>query len=108
MDDRTKQIFAFSIFGAALFSSACGFSQPTRFQMSFLPSAPHPLAPDSETLPAAPAVQPNLYLQQAPPFLLASAQLPPRKTSGDAIVMRAEQAFQRGKRFYQANDIPGD
>src|SRR4051812_42620376 len=74
--------------------------------MSFLPSAPHPTATDAETLVPAPAVQPNIYLQQAPAFLLASAQLPARRTTGDAIVMRAEQTFQLGKRAYQANDIP--
>jgi membrane-bound lytic murein transglycosylase D len=76
--------------------------------MSFLPSAPHPAAADADTLPPAPAVQPNLFLQQPPAFILASSQqLPPRKTSGDALVMRAEKTFQEGKRFYQANDIAG-
>jgi membrane-bound lytic murein transglycosylase D len=75
--------------------------------MSFLPSAPHPAAAEADTLPPAPAVQPNVFLQQPPAFILASSQLlPPRKTSGDALVMRAEKAFQLGKRSYQSNDIP--
>jgi membrane-bound lytic murein transglycosylase D len=75
--------------------------------MSFLPSAPSPSAAEDDSLPPAPAVQPNLYLQEAPAFLIASSQLPPRQTTGDALLLRAEQTFQRGKRSYQANDIPG-
>src|SRR5262249_668879 len=58
--------------------------------------------------PPAPTVEPNKYLEQAPPaFFLASAQILPRKTTGDAIVLRAEQTFQHGKRNYQSNDLAG-
>ncbi len=106
MDDRTKTFYSFILLAAALSTAGCAYNQQTRFQMSFLPSAPRPAASDDETLPPAPAVQPNLYLQQPPAFILASTTLPPRKTAGDALVMRAEQTFQQGKRFYQSNDIP--
>jgi hypothetical protein len=101
MDDRTKTFYSFILLAAVLTSAACGYNQQTRFQMSFLPTAPHPPSSEAGTLPPAPAVQPNLYLQQPPAFILASSQLPPRKTAGDALVMRAEQTFQQGKRFYQ-------
>lgn len=107
MDDRTKTFCSFILLGVAATTGGCGYNQQTRFQMSFLPSAPHAAATEAETLPPAPAVQPNLYLQQTPAFLLASAQLPPRKTTGDVLMMRAEQTFQRGRKFYQSNDIPG-
>ena len=106
MDDRTKTFYSFLIAGVAVSTAACGFTQQTKFQMSFLPSAPHAVDSDAETLPPPPAVQPNIYIQQTPSFLLAGSQLPARKTTGDALVMRAEQTFQQGKRFYQANDIP--
>src|SRR4051794_15691782 len=106
MDDRTKTFYSFLIAGVAVSTAACGFTQQTKFQMSFLPSAPHAVDSDVETLPPPPAVQSNIYLQQTPAFFLASSQLPARKTTGDALVMRAEQTFQQGKRFYQANDIP--
>jgi membrane-bound lytic murein transglycosylase D len=107
MDDRTKTFYSFLLAAAAVCTSACGFNQQTRFQMSFLPSAPHPSSGESDSLPSAPpAVEPNAYLQQTPAFLLPSSQLPPRKTSGDSLVMRAEQTFQSGKRYYQSNDIP--
>src|SRR4051794_14585144 len=106
MDDRTKTFYSFLIAGVAVSTAACGFTQQTKFQMSFLPSAPHAVDSDVETLPPPPAVQSNIYLQQTPAFFLASSQLPARKTTGDALVMRAEQTFQQGKRFYQSNDIP--
>lgn len=106
MDDRTKTFFSFIVLAAVVATSACGYSQHSRFQMSFLPAAPQPTSPEAETLPAPPSVQPNLFLQQPPAFILASTQLPPRKTAGDALVMRAEQTFQQGKRSYQSNNIP--
>jgi membrane-bound lytic murein transglycosylase D len=108
MDDRTKTFGSFFVIAAAVTTAGCGFNQQNRFQMSFLPSVPHATVADSETLPPAPAVQPNKYLEQAPPaFLLASAQALPRKTRGDALVLRAEQTFQHGKRYYQSNDFAG-
>jgi membrane-bound lytic murein transglycosylase D len=106
MNDRTKTSYFLILLAAVAFSTACGSNQQTRFQMSFLPSAPHPAVGGAESLPPAPAVQPNLFLQQPPNFILASAQLPARKTAGDALVMRAEQTFQQGKRSYQSNHIP--
>jgi membrane-bound lytic murein transglycosylase D len=45
--------------------------------------------------------------QNAPALLIASAEALPRKTAGDALVLKAEQTFQHGKRFYQSNDISG-
>jgi membrane-bound lytic murein transglycosylase D len=108
MDDRTKTFGSFFVIAAAVTAVGCGFNQQNRFQTSFLPSVPHATVADPESLPPAPVVQPNKYLEQAPPaFLLATAQILPRKTSGDALVMRAEQTFQHGKRFYQANDFAG-
>ncbi len=107
MDDRTKTFGSFFLIAAAVTTAGCAFNpQQNRFQMSFLPSVPHTTAVEAESLPPAPPVQPNIYLQQAPPaFLLASAQLLPRKTTGDALMLRADQTFQHGKRFYQANDF---
>jgi membrane-bound lytic murein transglycosylase D len=105
MEVRTQTFYSVILLAAV--SVGCGYNQQTRFQMSFLPSAPHPNAVEADTLPPAPAVQPNLFLQQPPAFILASSQqMPSRRTSGDALVMRAERTFQEGKRFYQSNDIP--
>jgi membrane-bound lytic murein transglycosylase D len=106
MDDRTKTFCSFIIFSAVVTTAGCGFNQQAKFQMSFLPAAPHAAGADAENIPSAPPVQPNLYIQQPPAFILSSASaLPARKTAGDQLVMRAEQTFQQGKRFYQSNDI---
>jgi membrane-bound lytic murein transglycosylase D len=111
MDDRAKTFYSVlpvgAVVAAILTSTGCGLNQQTKFQMSFLPSAPHASALDPETLAPAPPVQPNLFLQKNPAFILASTDLPNRKTTGDLIVMRAEQMFQHGKRSYQTKDIPG-
>src|SRR5689334_17458071 len=105
MDDRKKTVYSLILLAAVVSTAACGFNQQSKFQMSFLPSAPHAAEAEAETLPPAPPPQPNLYLQQTPAFILASAQLPLRKTNGDALVLRAEQTFQHGKRLYQSNDV---
>jgi membrane-bound lytic murein transglycosylase D len=107
MDDRTRTFYSFLLLAAILTTGACGYNQQTKFQMSFLPTAPHTAVSESGVLPAAPVVQPNLYLQKSLPLLLATAEILPRKTAGDALVMRAEQTFQHGKKFYQTNDISG-
>ncbi|MBV8906504.1 MAG: lytic transglycosylase domain-containing protein, partial [Acidobacteriia bacterium] len=57
----------------------------------------------SAELSQAPALEPNVYLQNVP--LLAPPLSGPRKPRSEALVQRADQAFQRGKRYYQANDI---
>jgi membrane-bound lytic murein transglycosylase D len=104
MDDRTKTFYSFIVLALILSTAACGQHQQTRFQMAFLPAAPRSAGPE-EVFPPPPAVAPNPYLQQAPAFILASDQVVPRRTNGDSLVMRAEQTFQQGKRFYQAHDI---
>ncbi|MBV9504572.1 MAG: transglycosylase SLT domain-containing protein [Acidobacteriia bacterium] len=68
--------------------------------MSFLPPAPH--AAFTVELADPPALQPNPYIQDNP--LLATPLVPPRRSRADALVQRADQALQRGKRFYQADD----
>src|SRR3954447_7594856 len=106
MDDRTKTLRSVILLAAAAGATGCGYNQQAKFQMSFLPAAPHAAGAEAETLPPAPSVQPNLFVQQSPAFIVvSSAAVPPRKTAGDQLVMRAEQTFRQGKRFYQTNDI---
>jgi membrane-bound lytic murein transglycosylase D len=73
--------------------------------MSFLPTAPRAVGSSEEALPPAPPVEPNAYLRDVPGFILSASASLPKKNNADALVMRADQAFQRGKKFYQANDI---
>jgi membrane-bound lytic murein transglycosylase D len=105
MDGWTKTSSSFLLLAAAVMSGGCGFNQQAKFQMSFLPSAPRPADPGAADLIPPPVVEPNLFLPGVPAFLLSNPQLPERKTRGDALVMRADQRFQSGKKAYQANDI---
>jgi len=108
MDIRTKTLYSFFATGVVLASVGCGVNQQAKFQMSFLPPAPHPTdvaAIADATPPPVSVAQPNLYIHDVPAFLLANPQLPERKTQGDALLLRADQTFRRGRRAYQANDV---
>jgi membrane-bound lytic murein transglycosylase D len=70
--------------------------------MAFLPAAPRPvLVADLGEPPALPA---NPFLADAPPIVAVTPQLPPFTRAND-MMRRAEQHFQRGRRFYQAHDV---
>jgi membrane-bound lytic murein transglycosylase D len=110
MDGRKKTFFSCYLFSAALITAGCGSMtgyQQSKFQNSFLPPAPQMPALANEDLPKVPAVPPNIYLQDLPAFLLTSPSLPPRRTSGDALVDRAERRFEAGRKLYQAKDLDG-
>ena len=102
MDNRTKTLFSFLLFAGIHISVGCGYNQQSKFQMYFLPPAPRGAAPLIE-LAQPPTLEPNIYLQDLP-FLNAASVAPPRRSRGDSLVQQAAQAYQQGKRFYQAND----
>jgi membrane-bound lytic murein transglycosylase D len=83
----------------------CTPTQHSQFRMSFLPPAPAGDSGPIEIDPP-PAVEPNLYLRDVPLFLTAAPTVPERRYRADRLVQRADQRLQRGKRYYQANDIP--
>jgi len=99
MISRRKRSLYF--FGASLMLgiSGCGYTEQSKFQ-SFLPSTPHP-ATETE-LSQPPVVQPDLYLHEAPAFLMQKEVVGPSKS--DLLMQRADQAYQRGRRFYQNHD----
>src|SRR5581483_11274458 len=101
MDERTKTLFSLSLSAVALVVAGCGYTQPSRFQTSFLPPPPKQPARTVE-IAEPPVLPPNVFLQDVP--FLTSNPLP-RRSRADAIGQRAEQAFQRGRSYYQSNDI---
>ena len=103
MDDRTKRIYSVLGLAAALTAAGCGYTQPSRFQTSFLPPAPHASALAALEIAEPPVVQVNPYLRDVP-FLSTNPVLP-RQSRSDILAQRAEQAFQRGRAAYQADDI---
>jgi membrane-bound lytic murein transglycosylase D len=106
MDNRTKTLFSYSVLAVAFTTAGCGINQQSKFQMSFLPPAAHAAATPEDTDPPPVLVQPNVYLNDAPGFLLKTPMMPAGKPRADALYQRAEKRFEAGKKFYQAKDIP--
>jgi len=101
MDDRTKQLLSVLALATTLTAAGCGYTQPSRFENSFLPPAPHPQALAALEIAEPPVVPVNPYLQDLPHLSPILA----RQNRGDSLMQRAEQAFQRGKTAYQSDDI---
>ncbi len=101
MTNRTKLFYYIFATSAALSITGCGYNQQSRFQTAFLPSTPAP--PASVQFAEPPALEPNLYLNNEPPLLTPKAQFAP--SEGDLLMDHADQAFQRGKKAYQATDL---
>jgi membrane-bound lytic murein transglycosylase D len=107
MDGPKKTFFSFSLLAVAVVTTAgCGFNQQSKFQMSFLPPAPHGTDAEASDIPPAPVVTPNAYLQDLPAFLLTPPATPLKRGAADSCIRAAQQHFEAGKKFYQAKDIP--
>ncbi len=103
MEVRTETLCTFSLLAVAVVTSGCGYTQQSKFQMSFLPPAPRNAS--AVELPEPPPVQHNLYLgADIPAIILSNPQILQRRTQGDATIQIAQRRFQSGKRYYQAGD----
>ena len=89
--------------GAALMTLA-GCAKQSRFLMPFVP--PTPAAPaDIAINPDPPPLPSNLYLSsEAPTYVSPQSRTAPAQTPSDQSIARADEAFRKGKRFYQAGD----
>src|SRR5580693_8473844 len=102
MTARTKRLFCVLCASSALGLSGCGYNQHTTFQNAFLPSTPYPQAEAAE----APPVPSNAYLHDAPAVLMdaqgpaKTEQIVNQSWETNALIQRAEQAFQRGRKAY--------
>ena len=102
MEVRTETLCSVLLFAVAVITSGCGYTQQSRFQMSFLPPAPR--ASVDVELPEPPPVQHNAYLgADIPAIILANPQVQ-RRTQGDTTVQTAQRRYAAGKRAYQAGD----
>ena len=98
MEVRTETLCSFLLFAVAVITSGCGYTQQSRFQMSFLPPAPHGASAVAE-LPEPPPVQHNVYLgADIPAIILSNPQILQRRTQGDTTIQTAQRRFQAGKR----------
>jgi membrane-bound lytic murein transglycosylase D len=106
MAGRTRAFLYLSLTSAVLVVSGCSTTQQSRFQTSFLPAAPRPVALSAE-ITEPPPVKPNLYIQEPSAALNAVTQASAVITRGDTLIQRAEQHYQRGRKFYQTQDVAG-
>jgi membrane-bound lytic murein transglycosylase D len=97
---RTKRFLYILGSSVTLGISGCSYNQQSKFQTAFLPSTPQPLAAEME---GPPALDPNPYLSDAGPAILMQ-RMPLAPSAADLLMLRADQAFLRGKKAYQAND----
>ena len=103
MDERMTR-FSFFVAAVALTTSGCGYVQQSKFQMSLLPSAPRPSAVAEDIVPPS-LSQPNPFLKQMPGALLGEPLAPRRRSQGDVLAAKAQEAFNRGRKLYQNNDL---
>src|SRR5664279_1567379 len=104
MEVRTETLCSFFLFGAIVVTSGCGYTGQSKFQMSFLPPAPHNAG--VAELPEPPSTQPNLYLgADIPAIILSNRQALQRRPQGEASIDSAILRFQAGKRSYQSGDV---
>jgi membrane-bound lytic murein transglycosylase D len=92
------------VLNAAILVALAGCAAPrqSRFQMPFVPPA-HVAA--DVVLADPPSLPPNLYLsKETPNFISDQSRLAPLPTASDLLIARADDAFKRGKRFYQSGD----
>ncbi len=101
MNSRTKLFFYICGSSLALGISGCSYTQQSKFQTAFLPSPPSPASLADAGDP--PAIESNPYLRDTPAILVQ--KIPVAPSQGDLLMQRADQAFVRGKRAYQANDV---
>ena len=104
MEVRTETLCSFLVSVVIVVSSGCGYTQQSRFQMSFLPPAPRGALADVE-LPEPPQVPHNAYLGADIPAIILSNPQIQRRTQGDTTVQNAQRRYQSGKRYYQAGDF---
>lgn len=100
---RSQSLLGLSA-AAMLTLAGCAAPRQSRFQMPFV--APPPVAASDVVLAGdPPSLPPNLYLsKETPTFIPGQSRLTPLPTPSDLLISRAEDAFQKGKRYYQSGD----
>src|ERR1035438_1226622 len=103
MEVRTSALCSFSLLAVALITSGCGYTQQSKFQMSFLPPAPRGAAAPVE-LPQLPGARTPYLGPDIPAIILSNPQILQRRTQGGATIQTAQRRFLAGKRFYRSEE----
>ena len=92
---------AIAIAALALLLSGCASTKPQSFAMSFLPTAPAPVA---TIIDEPPPLTANHYQNATPNLIERVLATPPRPPEVDSRIMRAEDYLEAGKKLYQQGD----
>src|SRR6266403_1843959 len=85
---------------ALVLAASCAAPKPSRFVKAFAP--PVPAAPGEVYIADPP---PNIYLSNVTPIPFPEqARIANLPTPSDLLIARADDAYQRGKTFYQSGD----
>src|SRR5438105_1883755 len=88
---------------AALWMGGCAAPKPARFAMPF--AAPPAKPRDVNITEEAPPLPPNVFLNaETPNPIPESYRIAAVPTPSDILISRADEAYQRGKRYYQSGD----
>lgn len=99
---RTAGSYFLAVFAAALILAGCAPNQQSRFQAAFLPAMPPATA---ARIPEPPALEPTLYVKDAPPVIRMDVPVPVFSARSDALIARAQQRYERARKLYHANDL---
>ena len=98
MNARTQTLASIIVLAGASVIAGCGINQHSSFQNAFLPPHAHG-QPVNLDLDHPPLVEPGVYANDVPGFLLADPQTPQR-TRGDVAMEEAARHFAAGKQAY--------
>jgi membrane-bound lytic murein transglycosylase D len=101
---RSSALVAAIIAVILLLSSGCVSTKTQAFKSSFLPSTPVVVAPSFEE---PPHIASSFYSGESPTLIQHALAAVPRTSEVDGSIVRAEDHFEAGKRFYQQGDAEG-
>ncbi len=107
MTNQTNIRLSFFLLAAALTTATgCGYSQHSKFQMSFLPPAPKPAPGATAEMAPPPSLETNIFLRsEMPAVLRGNPESIKTPSKSFAAVNQADAHFLRGKAAYQRSDI---
>jgi len=85
-----------------LATGGCATTKPSRMMMPF--AAPARTTAGAVTISDPPPLTTNVYLNSETPELLERFRSVNLPTPSDLLITRADEAYQRGRRFYQSGD----
>jgi peptidoglycan lytic transglycosylase D len=101
---RFSFVCATAITFLAVLLTGCASTKSPAFRLSFLPSTPEPITPAFEEPPQIVSVP---YANESPDLIQRALRAAPRPLEVEGLIVRAQEHFENGKRFYQQDDIAG-